>query len=101
MGMDYVWSGSASYPRFEAELMEIAEIFGGQRRIRRPIYIFPDGTNEVLVKWFNNIYGDFTEEETKIVWELVSAHPEIEKISWQIWKELQKCVEFETSWGIH
>ena len=29
MGMDYCWSGSASYPRFDRELCAVAEIFGG------------------------------------------------------------------------
>lgn len=101
MGMNYVWSDSASYVRFEIELTEIAKIFGGQRRIRRPIFIFPDGTNESLVKWFNNVYEYFTKEETKIIWELISAYPEIKEISLQIWNELEKCVEFESGWYIH
>ena len=101
MGMDYVWSGSASYPRFEAELMEVAEIFGGQRRIQRPIFIFPDDTNEILVKWFNQPYNDLTEEETKTIWEFISKYPKIENISWQIWNELKTCVELETGWHIY
>lgn len=29
MGMDYRWSGSSSYPRFDRELCAIAAIFGG------------------------------------------------------------------------
>ena len=101
MGMDYCWSGSASYPRFETELMNVATVFGGQKRIQRPQFIFPEDTNEVLVRWFNDIYGDFSVEETKIIWELVSAHPEIEEISWQIWNELKTCVEFEDGWYIY
>lgn len=100
MGMDYHWSGSASYPRFEIELMYVAEVFGGQKRIIRPQFLFPEGTNDLLVKWFNDIYGDFTNEETKTIWELVSAHPEIEEISWQIWNELKMCNELNDAWHI-
>ena len=29
MGMDYEYSGSASYPRFEREVCEISKLFGG------------------------------------------------------------------------
>lgn len=44
MGMDYVWSGSASYPRFTAELIEVAEIFGGQCD---RLQYFPNPINQV------------------------------------------------------
>ena len=101
MGMDYVWSGSASYPRFHRELTDVAELFGGVSRIRYPWFVFPPETNDILVKWFNLPYEDFTAEETKILWELISAHPEIEEISYQIWNELRTCVELETSWHIY
>lgn len=30
MGMDYQYAGSASYPRFDRELEEIAKLFGGK-----------------------------------------------------------------------
>ena len=101
MGMDYVWSGSASYPRFYEELAKVNGIFHGQGKICPPNYTFPEGTNEILVKWFNHPFDDFTEEETKIIWELISAHPEIEEISPQIWNELKTCVELETGWHIY
>lgn len=29
MGMDYQYAGSASYPRFDRELCEVAKVFGG------------------------------------------------------------------------
>ena len=29
MGMDYSYAGSASYPRFDRELCEVAKAFGG------------------------------------------------------------------------
>ena len=126
MGMDYKYSGSSSYPRFDRELCEIAKIFGGieteHLRERKetenehpfgywfgflssddsklPKFIFPDGTNNILVKWFNNIYYEFTTEETKIIWEYISKYPEIENISDQIWNELKELVEYNEGWEI-
>lgn len=127
MGMDYVYSGSASYPRFDRELCEIAAVFGGvktehlkQREAtenERPCgywfgflssdspytvkFIFPEGTNEVLIKWFNNIYGDFSEVETKIIWQHISEHEEIMNISSQIWNELSICAGLNEAWYIN
>ena len=127
MGMDYKYAGSASYPRFDRELCAVAEIFGGvktehlKERERtenerplgywfgflssdgsnEPKFVFPEGTNDVLVKWFNNPYNeDFTEEETRAVWEHVSKYPEIEEVSYQIWHELKTLVELEDGWCI-
>lgn len=126
MGMDYNYQGSSSYPRFDREICEIANVFKGiktehlkereQTENERPLgywfgfmssdssdtpkFVFPDGTNEVLVKWFNNIYDDFTEEETKIVWENVSKYKEIEDISSQTWRELQMLVKYKEGWSI-
>lgn len=126
MGMDYNWAGSASYPRFDRELCAVAEVFGGIKtehlkereatENERPLgywfgflssdgtdkvkFVFPEGTNETLVKWFNNIYGDFTVEETKTVWEHISKHPEIDEISHQIWHELEMLNEYDEAWGI-
>ena len=97
MGMDYKFAGSASYPRFNEELREVAKIFGGTKPDK---FIFPDGTNEILVKWFNDIYGDFTVEETKIVWEHISQHPEIKDISNQIWHELEFLTNIDEEWNI-
>ena len=127
MGMDYNWAGSASYPRFDRELCAVAEVFGGIKtehlkereatENERPLgywfgflssdcsdktkFVFPEGTNETLVKWFNNIYGDFTTEETKTVWEYISKHTEIKEISSQIWYELEMCSENNESWDIY
>ena len=128
MGMDYRYAGSCSYPRFDRELCEVAAVFGGQKtdhlkerentENERPLgywfgfmssdqsslpkFVFPEGTDEVLVKWFNDIYSeDFDEEETKHIWELIQTHPEIEEISWQIWNELKTSVELNDYWYIH
>ena len=121
MGMDYRYSGSSSYPRFDREITEVAKVFGGELssnlkkrkdteserasglgywfgymssdNSKLPRFIFPEGTNELLVTWFNDIYGDhhiYTPRETKNIWELVKEHPEIENISSQIWNELEK-----------
>lgn len=127
MGMDYSWAGSASYPRFDRELCAVAEIFGGIKtehlknrentENERPFgywfgflssddanekkFIFPEETNETLVKWFNDIYGDFNSEETKAIWEEIFKHPEIKEISSQIWYELEMLTQFNESWHIY
>ena len=126
MGMDYKYQGSASYPRFDRELCDVAAVFGGQKTehlkerettenerpfgywfgfmssdsSNEPKFIFPEGTNETLAKWFNDIYGDFDEEETKTIWEHVSKHPEIQNISHQIWDELETLAKLEDNWSI-
>ena len=126
MGMDYQYAGSASYPRFDREICSIAEVFGGvktehlkereETESERPFgywfgflssdgsdlqkFAFPKETNEVLVKWFNNIYEDFNKEETKIVWQHISTHPEIKEISSQLWRELEQLAECNEGWRI-
>lgn len=127
MGMDYQYAGSASYPRFDRELCSVAKVFGGiktehlkereETENERPFgywfgfyssddcdlpkFIFPKETNKVLIKWFNKIYDDFSEEETKIVWENISTHPEIQEISRQIWSELEELVKNNEGWAIY
>ena len=125
--MNYVYAGSASYPRFDRELCAVAEVFGGIKtehlkdqeltEFEKPLgywfgflssdnsdvpkFIFPKDTDEILVKWFNNIYSFFNKNETKMIWDQVSKHPEIEEISNQIWYELKSCVECDDSWYIY
>ena len=128
MGMDYSWAGSASYPRFDRELCAVAEVFGGIKTEHlkeresteherpcgywfgflssdhsdKPKFVFPEGTNETLVRWFNNIYkDDFTVEETKTIWEHISKHTEIKEISEQIWYELEMLNKYDESWEIY
>lgn len=105
MGMDYSYAGSASYPRFNEELYAVAKVLGGTKErceaTGKLKFVFPDGTNEILVRWFNNIYGeDFTEEETKIIWECIKNYPEIVEISYQIWYELKTLVDYNEAWYI-
>lgn len=126
MGMDYSYMGSASYPRFDRELCAVAEVFGGMKTAHlkereateheRPLgywfgflssdnselpkFVFPDGTNETLVEWFNHIYDYFNSEKTKVIWEHISKHPEIEDISSQIWGELEELVVYNEGWNI-
>lgn len=103
MGMDYTYSGSASYPRFKEEYTEVDKIFGGVEPPDSSYgkrFIFPEDINKVLVNWFNYIYDDLTVEETKIVWEYINTHPEIKDISYQIWNELELCVVLGDYWHI-
>ena len=103
MGMDYVWSGSASYPRFNQELEEVAKIFGARKTFLsdKPRFEFPESFSYQLAEWFQNPYEYYSPQQTKIIWEAVRQHPEIKEISWQIWNELEKCVEFEDGWYIY
>ena len=127
MGMDYKYAGSASYPRFDRELCAVAEVFGGIKTEHlkereatendrplgywfgflssdgsdEPKFVFPEGTNEVLVRWFNDPYNeDFTEDETATIWAQISQHPEIHEISWQIWDELETLAKLEDCWHL-
>lgn len=64
-------------------------------------YSFPNGTNETLVKWFNNPYGDYTVEETKEIYEEINKkREEVEEISEQIMYELDRLVDNSDYWYI-
>lgn len=105
MGMDYTYAGSASYDRFEEELTKVADVFCGKRiktEEGEPLkFTFPKDTNETLVNWFNNSFGEwFTYEDTFIVWQIISHNNLIKNISPQIWRELEGCVNNHTGWDI-
>ena len=126
MGMDYQFAGSASYGRFDREVCTIAEVFGGTKTehlterlnteherpfgywfgfmssddSKEPKFAFPKDTNETLVKWFNNIYHDYTPEETKQIWKCISEHPEIGELSEQIYYELCTLNALGKGWHI-
>ena len=113
MGMDYKYSGSANYNRFGEELCAVAKVFSGVKASQlkdrkanvgnntyKPIFIFPKDTNKLLVRWFNDVYGNFTAEETFKVTEEFLKHPEIKDISEQIWHELLCCAYYGEPWCI-
>lgn len=127
MGMDYEYSGSASYPRFDKELCAVAAVFGGQKTehlkerkdsipngtvsywfgflsgddSKEPKFIFPENTDPILIKWFNDIYNEnFNAEETRIIWENIRQHPEIKEISSQMWHELEILADSGEAWYI-
>lgn len=128
MGMDYRYAGSASYPRYEEEIVKVAAVFGGketkeiqeqhERCLEQPLgywfgymfptkgdesipkFLFPEGTNELVMKWLNHPYDDMPIEEIEVVWEEVKEHPEIEAISYQIWYELRHLCMYREMWSI-
>ena len=72
MGVDYKWGGSAGGSRFGQEIDRVAQIFGGKRieGSKGPNkYGLPDGTHPCVVKFFDNVYGPLSIEETKEVWD--------------------------------
>lgn len=127
MGMDYRYAGSASYPRYEEEIVKIAAVFDGRetKEIHNyhekclqephgywfgymfpredediPKFVFPEGTNPLVVKWLNHPYDDMPSEEIEVVWEEIQKHPEIEAISYQIWYELRHLNMYHEMWSI-
>lgn len=127
MGMDYKYAGSASYPRFDEEVKKVVEILGGKETAelkarkenegqtfmghwfgyasaadgKMEKYIFPRETNPLLVRWFNNIYAEYTAEETKKIFELLSPHKDaIMEVCSQMYCELEDLVEYEEGWEL-
>jgi hypothetical protein len=93
MGVDYKWGGSCGGLRFGREIDRVAKVFGGKRidGNKGPTkYGLPDGTNPCIVKFFDNVYGPLSIEDTKEVWAEFHKHPEIEEIMPEMWNEL-KC----------
>ena len=117
MGMDFIFCGSASYPRFNDEMKKIVELFDGvmitQRKpasectmseyfMEEPLkYEFKEGTPKVFMKWANNPYGKFTLKETKEVYTFLKTKwRKVEKISPQIAQELEGCCRYKCAWSI-
>lgn len=126
MSLDYKYSGSSGYARFEEELCNIAKLFGGvetkllndcrdkshedwissmfgfmdENNINNR-FVFPDNAEKIIVKWFNDVFGDYTKKETKEIFNIFSLKKEeIKEISPQIWNELEQCVENNDSWYV-
>ena len=92
MGVDYKWGGSAGGSRFGQEIDRVAQMFGGKRieGNKGPNkYGLPDGTHPCVVKFFDNVYGPLSIEETKEVWDEFQKHPEIELIMPDMWNEFR------------
>lgn len=124
MGMDYQYCGSASYPRFEEEIIKVAELFGGRSskelenkindvnsfvnymfgpftKVKGDKFIFPEGTNEVFVKFFNHPYDELSPTDTKTVYDILKEkRDEVMKISDQIMDEFECLVEYGEGWYI-
>ena len=92
MGVDYKWGGSAGGSRFGQEIDRVAQIFVDKRieGSKGPNkYGLPDGTHPCVVKFFDNVYGPLSIEETKEVWDEFQKHPEIELIMPDMWNEFR------------
>ncbi len=97
MVVDYTWGGSAGGSRFGREIDRVAQVFGGKRieGSEGPNkYGLPDGTNPCVVKFFDNVYGPLSIEETEKVWGEFQKHPEIEKIMSEMWREFKCDAEY-------
>lgn len=126
MGMDYRYAGSASYPRFEEEIRQVASSLGcaptdalaeleKQSAAKplgywfgcmqgdgsgRPRFAVPDMLPEAVAKWLNAPYEPRTPEETAAVWSAVRTHPDIQALSPQIWSELEWLARWHEGWDI-
>lgn len=126
MGMDYRYAGSASYPRFEQELKQVAASLGCAPTERlaelekdaagrplgywfgcmqedgsgRPRFAVPDALPEAVAKWLNSPYEDLGPDETAAVWDAVKNHPDIQALSPQIWSELEWLARWHEGWRI-
>ena len=92
MGVDYKWGGSAGGSRFGQEIDRVAQLFGGKRieGSKGPNkYGLPEGTHPCVVKFFDNVYGPLSIEDTKEVWDEFQKHPEIELIMPDMWNEFR------------
>lgn len=127
MGMDYQFAGSASYDRFDREIIALAQAFDGklnpdfQRRMNdtqcKSIYpfgiinvseedrqadkfIFPDGFDKIVAHWLNHPFDEVSAMDTQHIYSILSMHPGVSSISHQIYTELQQCCETECGWNI-
>lgn len=124
MGVDFKWSGSASYPRYYEEVQKIAtQCFGAvlneqfvkdeqkvEKSLLNPEYMFgsvherddkftfPEGTPEEVVKFCQKPVGKFY--DAKKLWEAFQVHPEIEEISDDIWNEVKTCALYNESYHV-
>lgn len=126
MGVDYKFSGSASYPRFNEELESIAvQVFGAtvtqefKDALKKPEnntitgyffakaheipnkYVWPENTPDVVKTFFNNPREFYDPDIVKELWKYVEPHSQkIEELSWQFLDELKNCAFYDESWSL-
>ena len=126
MGMDYQYSGSASYPRFEKEIEAVAGILGAEPTdaldvlksiaAKEPlgywfgclqgaqpgdkVFAVPDAYPESVSKWINHPYEPRTPAETAEIWETIRSRPDIEGAAFQLWNEFRLLAERGEGWEI-
>ena len=111
MGMDYIWAGTASYPRFRKEMQEVIAIFGGipKEQITEnksssnsdEWYTFTQDVPIAFKKWANHPYEDLDFNETDIVYNVLnSKRNEVMKVSSQIMEEFDSLHQFGDYWHI-
>ena len=117
MGVDFFFSGSASYPRYYEEVEKIAvQCFGAtlsnkfikdEKKVEKSVlnpeymfgsvhdrhdkFIFPKETPKIIVEFCREPVGK-SYNSTEL-WEIFQQHPEIENISHQIWDEVKYSAE--------
>lgn len=124
MGVDYRYSGSASYPRFYEEVEGIAvKVFGAKKtedygnkqadpknndmigyfmgRAHTSCdkkFDFPDDVPETVQRFLEKPQDKYTDKEVRQIWEAFKCHPEIDDISNQIYEELKYCAKYGYDW---
>lgn len=125
MGMDYLFNGSASYPRFNKELTAVVSLFGGyvleelkKKQEETPEgsidwwfgkpmsdadekFVFKDEVPEIFKKWANHPYDDFTFDETKEIFKLLETKADaVKEASEQMYHEFELLIACECAWMI-
>ena len=124
MGVDFFFSGSASYPRYYEEVEKIAvQCFGAtlnkkfikdEKKVKKSLlnpeymfgsvhdrpdkFIFPKETPKIIVEFCREPVGE-SYNSTKL-WKVFQQHPEIENISDQIWNEVKVSAECGRSYKV-
>lgn len=124
MGVDFFFSGSASYPRYYEEVEKIAvQCFGAtlsnkfvkdEKKVKKNLlnpeymfgsvhdrpdkFIFPKETPKIIVEFCREPVDK--EYNARELWKVFQKHPEIEDISFQIWNEVKGCAECSYSYEV-
>ena len=127
MGMDYQYAGSASYPRFEKEIADVAALLGCAKTRAADVlktasdaeplgrwfgfmsglgpddevFAVPESLPEPVAEWLNRPYESRTPEETAAIWSAVSSVPAIEDAAYQIWRELEQLAAYGEGWDLN